>query len=65
MADQEKKCKLLKDIPGLADGIGCCKCSTYNGVQRPVCKNCGHEFCHGKKIIMVSSSGPKDPNQIN
>ena len=27
-------------------GWGCCKCSTYNGYQRFVCKDCGHNPCY-------------------
>jgi hypothetical protein len=25
-------------------GIGCCRCRTYNGLQRPVCARCGEPF---------------------
>ena len=29
----------------LAPGWACCKCRCYNGLQRDVCRNCGHAFC--------------------
>ena len=39
-------CALLKDIPNVLPGWGCCKCRTYNGMQRFLCKYCGHPCCH-------------------
>lgn len=26
-------------------GWGCCQCRSYNGLQRKVCKRCGHAPC--------------------
>lgn len=32
-------------------GWGCCKCHTYNGLQRKQCKRCGHECCNPDKPL--------------
>ena len=33
------------EYPNVMPGWGCCKCRRYNGLQRKVCKFCGHEPC--------------------
>lgn len=30
---------------GVAPGWGCCICHVYNGMRRPVCRDCGHYRC--------------------
>ncbi len=37
-------CKRVEH-PHVMPGWGCCKCATYNGLQRRECKACGHEPC--------------------
>jgi hypothetical protein len=32
-------------MEGVLPGWGCCQCRTYNGLQRPFCKICGHDCC--------------------
>lgn len=39
------KCQKI-DHPAIAPGWGCCKCRTYNGVQRVQCKACRHVACY-------------------
>jgi hypothetical protein len=39
------QCQKIDDIIGLAPGWGCCRCTIYNGLQRPRCKLCGHNRC--------------------
>jgi hypothetical protein len=29
-------------------GWKCCQCRTYNGYQRPWCRNCGHLACYDR-----------------
>lgn len=53
MSDEWETCKLLLDLPGVAPGWGCCKCRTYNGIQRAECRNCSHARCDGTKIIIA------------
>ena len=31
----------------MEEGVGCCRCATYNGIQRVHCRHCGHASCHG------------------
>lgn len=38
----------------VAAGWGCCRCRTYNGLQRVMCKHCGHARC--------SAPGPLGPD---
>jgi thioredoxin reductase (NADPH) len=39
------RCMIFQETPALALGWGCCMCRTYNGDQRPACKQCGHARC--------------------
>jgi hypothetical protein len=39
------RCKHIR-APCVVPGWGCCKCNTYNGYQRGVCKICGHKPCY-------------------
>ena len=34
-------CLLIEGNPLLMDGWGCCRCRTYNGLHRDLCKFCG------------------------
>lgn len=33
------------EAPNVMPGYGCCRCRTYNGLQRAVCKACGVPPC--------------------
>lgn len=44
------KCRVFIDAPGLMPGWGCCFCLTYNGLQRDICKRCGHDCCKEKPM---------------
>jgi hypothetical protein len=46
-----EQCQLLLDVRDLLPGWGCCKCRTYNGLQRPFCKRCGHDCCNPNKPL--------------
>jgi len=46
-----KKCKPLTNLTHVAPGWGCCRCRTYNGLQRTHCKSCEHGYC-GPPIVM-------------
>lgn len=48
------RCQTLIDVPGLMPGWGCCRCTIYNGEQRPRCKLCGHNRCDVKTQVMPS-----------
>src|SRR5436190_21120713 len=37
-------CKFI-EASMVMPGIGCCRCSVYNGLQRKACKSCKTEFC--------------------
>ena len=64
-----KKCKLLLDLPNVFPGWGCCKCKTYNNIQRVECKICSHERCDGSVIInqpeIIINQPEKDSNKWN
>ena len=38
-------CILLPETPTRQAFWGCCKCQDSNGLQRPICRICGHERC--------------------
>ena len=38
-------CEFIDGTRYLTVGWGCCQCRTYNGLQRKVCKRCGHPPC--------------------
>lgn len=38
-------CELIKGNEYILPGWGCCKCRTYNGLQRDECRGCGHRCC--------------------
>jgi hypothetical protein len=42
-------CDLILDHPNVMPGWACCQCRTYNGLQRPACKFCGHACCNPAK----------------
>jgi hypothetical protein len=50
-------CQLICCKPGESDehgmlpGWGCCKCRVYNGLQRELCKSCGHNCCNEEKPL--------------
>jgi hypothetical protein len=39
-------------------GWACCECATYNGVQRPQCRNCGHARCGGATVTPAPAQPP-------
>jgi hypothetical protein len=41
-----EKCFPIEATRYAEAGICCCRCATYNGVQRTSCRHCGHQFCH-------------------
>lgn len=44
-------CEIVDKLKNVMPGWGCCQCSCYNGLQRPKCKNCGHECCNPEKPL--------------
>lgn len=38
-------CQFIEESKFVLPGWGCCQCHTYNGLQRKVCKLCGHKPC--------------------
>lgn len=38
-------CVYIPESAHLMEGWGCCKCKTYNGMRRLVCKYCGNVPC--------------------
>lgn len=41
---EKKGCQAIESAH-VMPGWGCCRCQTYNGGHRRVCKNCGHARC--------------------
>lgn len=39
-------CFAIDETRQTESGIGCCKCATYNSIQRTKCRHCGHDLCH-------------------
>lgn len=58
-------CQLVKDLPHVAPGWGCCKCkarsgnAVYNGEGRTVCKQCGHERCDESTLSAFVEENPE------
>lgn len=40
-----EKCELIINSKHVMPGWGCCKCRTYNGIQRESCRSCNHKCC--------------------
>lgn len=40
-------CKYLPQTKYVFHGWGCCRCQTFNGLQRLECKRCGTPRCAG------------------
>ena len=38
-------CELIEKSQNVMPGWGCCNCRGYNGAQRIVCRDCGHQYC--------------------
>jgi hypothetical protein len=38
-------CFPIEETKHLEAGWGCCRCATYNGLQRGLCRTCGHPRC--------------------
>lgn len=47
-AREAKRCEPV-GTARLAQGWGCCRCRTYNGEQRSICRACRHERCDLQK----------------
>lgn len=50
------------DAQFVMPGWGCCRCRTYNGLQRSNCRHCGEKACdplkpdlHTKKVFAVET----------
>ena len=46
----------------LMPGWGCCKCHTYCGLQRALCKHCGELHCPldiGEHVLVAVPKGEK------
>ena len=52
----KEKCDKI-DHPNLMPGWGCCKCRVYNGIQRHVCKSCGHVPCFTEIVVEDKTNG--------
>lgn len=38
-------CQIVEETANVMWGWGCCQCHVYNGLQRDICKRCGHPCC--------------------
>jgi hypothetical protein len=62
MSKTESKCKHIR-ASFIVPGWSCCKCNSYNGYQRVVCKNCAHAPCYetdsleGKEAVELRAIG--------
>lgn len=46
--------------PNIQPGWGCCKCRTYNGDQRPACKQCTHPRCDESESLTTAYNPATD-----
>ncbi len=53
-----KGCKKV-DGAHVMPGWGCCKCRTYNGLQRSRCKSCAHECCFAPEGEAINTTETK------
>jgi hypothetical protein len=51
-----ERCFAIESTRHLEAGIGCCKCATYNRIERTHCRHCGHKFC-----VIATPPGPPQP----
>ncbi len=56
-AGRAKRCMPVEANLYQEEGWGCHECSTYNGVQRSVCRQCGHERCDDGAPSSSSTEG--------
>lgn len=45
MSVTDRRCTVLVGLPDVLPGWGCHACLTYNGLQRDMCRMCGHVCC--------------------
>jgi len=45
----------------LMPGWSCCKCRCYNGLQRTLCRECGHAFCGHESRESIDLKGVPAP----
>jgi len=41
-----EQCFPIEETRNMEAGVGCCRCATFNNVQRTQCRSCGHVLCH-------------------
>ena len=58
-----EQCFPIEATRNVEAGWGCCRCATYNHVQRAQCRNCGHVLCHGAPPIVTPPPEPGMPPQ--
>ena len=44
-AAADDRCLRIEPSPISDEGWSCCHCTTYNGIHRPACRQCGHGRC--------------------
>jgi hypothetical protein len=54
-------CFPIEETSHLEAGWGCHLCATYNALQRPVCRRCGHPRCYAKPVDAEYVPAPADP----
>lgn len=52
--------------PNVAPGWGCCRCKSYNGLQRPVCRVCheeAHTYLVPDTVVLCTCGAGFEPEQ--
>jgi len=53
-----EKCFPIEGTRLTEPGYACCRCATFNGVQRTRCRHCGHPRCD---VVVTPPPQPPDP----
>jgi hypothetical protein len=61
MAVEALNCQRIDNLDQVLPGWGYCKCRSYNGYQRALCRRCGHLQCYpfapGELLPIYSPDG--------
>jgi hypothetical protein len=52
-------CFAIEETRHMERGWGCCKCATYNGADREVCRHCDHRRCHANATPPSPAASPE------
>jgi len=53
-----ERCFPIEGTRQTEEGVGCCQCATFNGLQRTVCRYCGHTLCHEREQPPIVTPPP-------